>query len=455
MGFSVYKREHGKEQPYWPFGPFKIRLPFVHYQFEHAEFIQAMFMFVTSLGMIPLLQTYLGLPYEVALAYVVVCGIGFLLPALLGVPMIPGWITPAIPVVVLYLGQFEPGSQAIQALVALQLIVTAIFLILGITRLGSTLVNNVPQSLKAGILIGAGIAALMGEIKMGGRLMNTPISLIVGSFVCAYMLFSASFAAVRERNKFARMLAGYGMVPGLVVAMAIGWAIKEYPLPQIKIGITQPAFAEMWNYLPFTVGFPGMDLFLLAIPTAIIAYIIAFGDIIVGTTLIRRADTARTDEVVDMSTDRVHIVTGIRNLLHSFFAPYPGLAGPIWTAVTATVAERYRQGRPAMDSIYSGTGTFWIAGFIALFILPLVSLFQPVLPIALSLTLIVTGYLCISVGIDQISNSTQRGVAGVTAVVLAMHGAAYGLAVGVLLYLLVERKELFGKKNKESMDESA
>lgn len=455
MGFSVYKREEGKEQPYWPFGPFQIRLPFIHYQFEKAEFIQAMIMFVTSLGMIPLLQKYLGLPYEVALAYVVVCGIGFMLPALLGVPMVPGWITPAIPVVVLFLGQFEPGPQAIQALVALQLLVTAIFLILGVTKLGSTLVNNVPNSLKAGILIGAGIAALMGEIKMGGRLMNTPISLVIGSLVCAYLLFSASFAAYRDKNKFAKALSSYGMVPGLLLAMMIGWAIKEYPLPQVKFGITPVAFADMWNYLPFTIGFPGADLFMLAIPTAIIAYIIAFGDIIVGTALIRRADLARTDEVVDMSTDRVHIVTGIRNLLHSFFAPYPGLAGPIWTAVTATVAERYRQGRPAMDSIYSGTGTFWIAGFIALFILPLVSLFQPVLPIALSLTLVVTGYLCISVGIDQVSNSTERGVAGVTAVVLAVHGATYGLVVGVLLYLLVEKRGSLLKKSQKSSDESA
>lgn len=136
--------------------------------------------------------------------------------------MIAGWITPAIPVVVLFLSQFEPGPQAIQALVALQLMVAAIFLILGITKLGSTLVNNVPGSLKAGILIGAGIAALIGVINIGGRLMNTPISLIIGSFICAYLLFSSSFIAIREKNKFAKMFSSYGMVPGLVVAMAVG-----------------------------------------------------------------------------------------------------------------------------------------------------------------------------------------------------------------------------------------
>lgn len=29
---QLIKREHGKEQPYWPLGPFKIRLPFIHYR---------------------------------------------------------------------------------------------------------------------------------------------------------------------------------------------------------------------------------------------------------------------------------------------------------------------------------------------------------------------------------------------------------------------------------------
>lgn len=94
---QIFKRRDGDEQPHWPLGPFKLRLPFVHYRWETAEMLQALIMFVVSLAMIPLLEKYLGLPYDVALAYVVVCGIGFMLPALLGVPLVPGWITPASP----------------------------------------------------------------------------------------------------------------------------------------------------------------------------------------------------------------------------------------------------------------------------------------------------------------------------------------------------------------------
>jgi NADH:ubiquinone oxidoreductase subunit K len=440
----MYKRKHGEEQPYWGMGPFQVRIPFVHYKLESAEFIQALVMFVVSLAMIPLIQQYLGLSYEVALAFVFVCGIGYLLPALLGTPFVPGWITPAIPIVGLFLTKFEPGPESIKALVALQLLVFAIFFVLGITRLGSKLVNGIPNSIKGGILIGAGVAALIGEIN--GRLANTPISIIIGSILTFYFMFSLSFKKLREKNGLAKKIANYGMVPATLVAIAIGWIVSEYKVPDIKWGITIPAFDEMWNHLPFTIGFPTFEMFLLAIPTAIIAYIIAYGDIIVGNALINRSDNIRNDEKIDNDIDRVHLITAIRNLIHSLFAPYPGLSGPIWTGVTATVAERYTYGRKAMDSIYGGAGTFWIAGFLALFILPLVTLFQPVLPIALSLTLIITGYICIQIGIEQVQTSTERGVAGIVAVVLATHGAAYGLAIGVVLYFLIERTSKKVKK---------
>lgn len=29
---QIVKRRDGDEQPHWPFGPFKVRLPFVHYR---------------------------------------------------------------------------------------------------------------------------------------------------------------------------------------------------------------------------------------------------------------------------------------------------------------------------------------------------------------------------------------------------------------------------------------
>jgi len=254
---------------------------------------------------------------------------------------------------------------------------------------------------------------------------------------------------VANRYPLAKRIANFGMVPALIAAMVIGWGVGEYPVPEIEWGITHPDFALMWQYLTFTVGFPGWDLFLLAIPTAVIAYVIAFGDIVVGFTLVERVDHLRKDEAICDDVNRVHLVTAIRNLLHAFLAPWPGLAGPLWTAAHATVAERYSKGREAMDSIYSGGGTFWIAGFLALFALPLVTLFKPVLAIALSLTLVLTAYICIMVGMEELKSSAQRGVAGIVAVTLAMpdpKSTIYAIGIGVVLYLLVERRGNFAAK---------
>ncbi|MDZ7853211.1 MAG: solute carrier family 23 protein [Halomonas sp.] len=321
-------------------GPFKIRLPFIHYRWEAAETVEFSSC-PRSRWMIHSLQQYLGVPDDVALAFVVVCGVGFMLPNLLGVPFVPGWITPAIPVVLLFIGQFEAGPEAIRALVGLQLVMTFIFFFLGITRLGTKLVNLIPSSMKAGILLGAGIAAITGEISEGGRLANTPWALSIGFAVTAYTLFSLSFRDLVEKNRWAKIISSYGMVPGTLVAIGVGWVISEYPLPAVEFGLTSPAFTEMWNYLPFTVGFPGLDILWMAIPTAIIAYIIAFGDIIVGQSLLARVDHLRPDEKIEVNV--VHIVTGIRNLIHSLFCPdaFPDRSSPAsWPpspSATATV----------------------------------------------------------------------------------------------------------------------
>tara|TARA_R110002094_G_scaffold207268_2_gene177653 strand:- start:3357 stop:4598 length:1242 start_codon:yes stop_codon:yes gene_type:complete len=396
--------------------------------------------------MVPLLQQYLGLPYEVAIGYVIVCAFGFMLPALLDVPMVPGWITPAIPVVLMFIGDFEPGAEAIQALFAVQFVVFAIFFLLGVTGLGSRLIQMIPNSVQAGVIMGAGIAALIGELEEGGRLASTPISITIGAAISIFLLFSVACQKWISEYRWVKQIANYGILPGMTVGIFVAWGIGEYPLPDIEWGFTSPDFAGMWNYLPFTVGFPSLEVFALAIPTAVVAYIIAFGDILVGRSLMERADKMRPDEKIDYSVSRVHLVTALRNLLHAFLAPYPGLAGPIFTAGTATIAERYKYGPKAMDSIFSGAGTIMIAAFIGIFFLPLVTLFQPVLPIALSLTLVLTGYICLMVGMDRIQSPAERGVAGTMAVIMAIYGAGWGLAAGLFLYLVVEKSNFFGRE---------
>ncbi|WP_207724710.1 hypothetical protein [Thermanaerosceptrum fracticalcis] len=48
--FPILKRDYGGIQPYIPFGPFKIRLPLLHYEWEWTECFAAMFLGVACLG---------------------------------------------------------------------------------------------------------------------------------------------------------------------------------------------------------------------------------------------------------------------------------------------------------------------------------------------------------------------------------------------------------------------
>ncbi|WP_300344390.1 hypothetical protein [Nesterenkonia sp.] len=338
----IYTRAHGQEQPYWPLGPFKIRLPLVHYRLELPEFIQGMVMFVVGLGLIPLLQQTMGMSFEVALAFVITFKVFMLAGIALGVPMFPGFITAGIPIVLIYLSDCEPGPEAVQAVFALQLLVFALMTVLGVTRLGGKLVTNLPKFIKAGILIGAGIAALLGEISEGESVVETPVSIVVGALLSFIFLFSLSFRRLAEKNKLARLISSYGRIPPMLIAIAIGWAVAEYPRPDVECCIAKPDFVGMFSYTPFAVGLLPAEVFLLAIPTAIIAYVIAFGNMVVGNELTTNADKVRQDEKIDTSITRLHLVTGVRNLAVALLAPprrWPDRSGPpdtppCWNAIS-------------------------------------------------------------------------------------------------------------------------
>ncbi len=62
-----YRRPDG-ETRYWPVGPFKLRLPFLHYRFEWPDYFQGLLMCAVDLAAIPLMTELLGMPFEAALA---------------------------------------------------------------------------------------------------------------------------------------------------------------------------------------------------------------------------------------------------------------------------------------------------------------------------------------------------------------------------------------------------
>lgn len=434
------KRKDGAEQPYIPAGLFKIRLPFIHYRWEISECLQAILMCATCLGAIPILEEVLGVPYEIAWSMVIINGFFYNLHSVFGDPVVPGWITPAIPLVTAFVTQTEVGPERIQTMIALQIVVGLIFLLMGISGMAKKIIGLIPDAIKAGILLGAGFSAIKGEFQDGGRVGLYPITVLIGSLIAYFLLFSVLFRKMKDKSKLWHTIGNFGMLPAIIIAVIIGPLSGELPAPNLVLGsiIKIPDFGEIFRTLsPFSIGFPSLAKFISVIPTAIAVYIIAFGDFVSSEQLIREAEEVRTDEKIDFNANRSNVLSGVRNIVEALFIPYVPLCGPLWAAVTAAVAERYKEGRKSMDSIFSGVGTFRWMTFICVALVPVASFVQPILPAALSLTLIVQGYVCCKIGLSMVRTDMERGIAGVMAAVLAISGATWGLVVGIVVYVLL------------------
>lgn len=446
----MYRRITGEEQPHLKIGPFKVRFPFIHYRFETSEGIQGILMCATCLGAIPMLTEGLGIPFELAWSMVIINGLLYNLHALLGDPVVPGWITPSIPLTMAYLTKFTVGTERIQAMIALQLLVAVIFLLMGITGLAGKLMKIIPTSIKSGILLGAGFAAIIGEFGIKGRFNLYPFSIAIGTILSFFLLFSEKFIKWRKEYKTIAILGKYGMLPAIIASIIVAPLFKELPFPIIKIGtfIKIPEFTKILNEVSvFGVGFPSINLFIKAVPMAIMVYIIAFGDFVTSGALLSEADRIRVDEIIEFNSNRSNLVSGIRNLIEGLLIPYIPLCGPLWAAVSAAVFERYKEGRESMDSVFSGVGSFRISTFLSVAIVPIVSLVQPTLPVALSLTLLVQGFVCTRLAMSLCKKNVDMGIAGVMASIIAIKGAAWGLGVGILLVVL-----LLGNSNLDSAE---
>ncbi|WP_071126002.1 hypothetical protein [Peptoniphilus lacydonensis] len=440
------KREYGAEQPGIKMGMFVFRFPFVHYRFEKSEFLQALLMCATCLGAIPVMTENLGIPFDLAWDMVIINGFLYTLHSTWGDPVVPGWITPSIPLTLVFLAGFPIGETRIQALIALQLLVALIFIIMGITGIASKLLGLVPESIKAGILMGAGFAAVIGEVGKGKRFDQTPITIGIGALIAFFLLFSSKFKRLRKKSKFWDTVSGYGMLPAIILAVIIGPIVGEYVIPKVNFWpfIKIPDFSEiLYTVSPFFIGWPSAEMFAKAVPMAIVIYIIAFGDFVTSEALLNEADEIRKDEKIVFDANRSNLISGVRNLIEGLFCAYPTLAGPLWAAVTASVAERYKDGPEKMESIFSGVGTFRWSTFLAVAIVPIVGFVQPILPAALSMTLLVQGYICVRLAIDLTISDVDKGIAGVMGAVIASRGAAWGLAIGLILYFLLTEKKGF------------
>ncbi|WP_053956836.1 hypothetical protein [Inediibacterium massiliense] len=440
--FPIYKRSYGEEQPYISIGPFKVRLPLIHYEWEWTECFAAMFLGVACLGSgVAVTMDVLGInSFEIALTFGVLNAICYALPAHLGDPVVPGWITPALPLTIGYLSKYAIGVERIEAMIALQILVALLFFLMGVTGIGKKLISLVPVSIRGGIILGAGLSAAINV--MNTKLKLAPLTIILSTILAYFFLFSKNFERMASHNKWIRILRNQGIVPAQVFAIIVGpYILKELPKPEILWGFTPINFGVVFkNYTLFGLGFPELKLFLAAIPMAITAYIIAFGDFILAKEIVTDATATRDDEKVEFDASRSNLVSALRNMIMALFAPWVPMNGPLWASGLLTITERYKMGYKTLPSYWGGVGTFRAATVLAVMFMPLVTLIKPAFGIFFALTMVVQAFACGYIGMKMLEDNQQRGIAMVIACVLAVEGATYGLLTGVILFFLIEYK---------------
>ncbi len=444
-------RESGSVHPGISWGPFTARIPFIHTRLEWQDLIQGIFVAgATGLATVPILTHYLDLSFEEAVACMaiqtlILCSA----PIFFGEPFAPGMITPALPLVLLAIGGEELDTPALrlQFMTAAALCLAAILLILGITGLGSRFIAWIPNGLKGGIILGAAIAALKRVfLDDADKLIHLqPITTVTALVVCMVLIFSEPVQRFKKRYRWLALLASLGLLPGFLTAAIVGPLTGFFTggpaevVYDIEWGILWlPVGAAVQKMSPFVIGWPDLDMFIKAFPLALMSYVILFGDIITGTEIIKAAQKARPDEKIDINTNRSHISLAIRNATMALVAPFFPYQGALWTGVQVVIVQRWADGRKSMDSLFSGIHSYYVFGIpILYFCLPIVTALKPLMGVALSLTLVLTGFACAYVAMAIPKTTIERGVVLLTAVALAIFSPWVGMAVGIAATVLL------------------
>ena len=448
-------RQDGQLHPGIKWGPFTLRIPFIHTGFEMPEFLQGLLVSAaTGLALVPLLSSpAFGLTFEEA---VLMSMISAMLissgPIIFGEPFAPGWVTPALPLVLGFVltESFPTPAERFQVMTALSLDLAIILIVFGVTGIGKKLIDIMPMALKAALILGAAIAALKRVFidDAATNLNLMPVSMTVAMAICLLLAFSIPIAKMKAQQPWLAKIASLGLLPGFVIAGVIGIIIGELKYTVegqsvIQMGIMNPVpvFASLQEKVsPFNIGFPSISLMLNpdVLGLAFVTYIILFGDIITGIEILRGATAKRPDEKIDFDSTRTHMSTGFRNAIMGIIAPFFPTQGSLWTGVHVIIVNRWSEGRKGMDSLFSGISSYYFFGLPILYLVnPLTTGLKPMMPIALALTLVLTGFACAYVAMNIPKNEAERGAVLLGAAGLAFFSPFLGLAVAVLTVILL------------------
>ncbi|MCA9409850.1 MAG: hypothetical protein H6751_18430 [Candidatus Omnitrophica bacterium] len=437
-------RIDGEEQPGWKWGPFTLRVPFLHTGIEWPELLQGMIVAgATGLALVPLLMIHFEFTFEQSLAIVFIQSMLISsAPIIFGEPYAPGWITPALPLVLAYMGNSEfpytTPEEKIQFMTATSLTFALLVLVLGLTGLGGKFLEWLPDSLKGGIIMGAAIAALYKVFLDPAHVEAQPVSTITAVALCLILTFSLPVQKLKAKWKLLAVLAGLGLLPGFLAGALVGPLVGEVQY-DIEWGLAIPPFVEVIEKVsPFSIGWPEWSMFVNGFPLALMGYVILFGDLVTGMEVLKGAVAKRPDEKIVIDVNRSHHSIAIRNALMALFAPFFPTQGCLWTGVHVIIVQRWQEGRNKMDSLYSGIASYYVFGVPLLYlVLPLVTGLKPLMGIALSLTLVLTGFACSYVAMGIPKTQIERGVVILTGVALAVFSPWIGMTVGVIATILL------------------
>ena len=426
-------------------GPFTLRIPFIHIKFRAAEFFQGLVIAgATAFAAVPIAMG-LGLTFEegVALSFIsgTLIGAG---PIFFGEPMAPGWVTPAIPIVIAafaakgqFNGVYDPATFQFMAAMCIEF--TALLFIMGITGWGKKLIQIIPNGLKAGIILGAALAAFYQVFVTDfEKLMIQPISMAFAISLCVITTFSDPFKKLAMRNTLFKKVGSLGLLPGFVIAGFIAFIFNEVTF-NIEWGFAIPDVVTLFNRTsPLAIGFPSAEMYLEAIPLVVIAYTLLFGDLITATEVLNDAQTERPDEPLDVNLDRSHLSIAFRNFIGLLVNPFFPTQGALWTGVHVVIVERWKKGFKEMPSIFDGLGSYYLMAIPFLYVtLPIITLMKPLMQMALTLTLMLTGFACAYVAMAIPKKNSEMASALLIAVFITFFSAWIGLLVGIILSVFV------------------
>lgn len=436
-------RPKGEVQPGVKWGPFIMRIPLIHLRFSLPDMLQGFAVAgATGLALVPYFMALLGLSFEeavmMALFHSTLISFSWLF---FGDPYAPGWLTPAIPFVVAFItapAYIGDHASQFQAMTALSLNFAFILIVLGVTGFGEKLIRLVPNVFKGGIILGAAVAAFLRVTKDGDAanvFQSAPIAGTLGVAVCLVFAFSKPLQAIAMKNQLLAKILGFGLLPGFIIAGTVGFFTGEFTYNiRWEILDVVGAGASLWaKASPFAIGWPPIETFIASFPLALITYILFFGDVVTGNEMIEQAQKSRSDEKLEINSSRAHMATGVRNIAMGVIAPFFSTQGVLWTGIQVILLKRWTQGRDKVDSIFDSIGSFYVFGLPILFVLlPLVTLLQPLLPVALAVTLILTAFACATLALSLVQDATERGAMVITAMAFSVFEPWIGLLIGLI-----------------------